>query len=495
MLFALLMVGAVLVERHAPAWHWIGPMLHLAVGSIVAWRLAGGAVEQRLRRRLRTFDHFCGGAWTALMAFSLLPSVLLFGILTLSNGVARLDRVGMVAYACGMAAGVALYGLHWQPEPDLVVLLACLPALLAQPFLVSSSSRVAIQHLRRRRDDLERQSRQDGLSGLYNRAHWESVLRNEFSHFRRTNEPAALVLADLDHFKRVNDDHGHAAGDEAIRRFAACLQRLLRATDLPGRYGGEEFGILLPHTTPEAARDVVERLRRDLHEHPLLDGAVVTASFGIAVLTPEVETHAAWLRLADQMLYRAKHLGRDRVAMLGDGGPAAHAPAPDPHHMQASAAVLATLRDPAVLPHLLSGLDMSESPLALFDANDRLVLANLAFLTLYGVGPGDHTFAEIMRGCWQRESGPRIETDDIEAWLRMALGKRRTRPRRSFAVDMLDGRWFWAIETTFSDGWVLVTLNDITDTMGVGAEGGRQSVRARLRDRRAFSARAGARPH
>jgi diguanylate cyclase (GGDEF)-like protein len=493
---ALLMVGAVLYSDDAPAWRWVGPVLHFVLGSGAAWRLATRAEGDRpLRRWLRWWDHFLVGAWTALIAFNLLPSVLLFCILGLSNGVARIDRIGIYAYGLGTGAGVLVFGAHWRPEPNLVVMLACLPALLAQPFFISHSSRVAIRHLRRRRDDLERLNRHDGLSGLYNRAHWESVLRSEFSHFRRANEPAALVLADLDHFKRINDEHGHAAGDEVIRRFASTLRRLLRATDLPGRYGGEEFGILLPHTSAEAAREVVERLRRELHEHPLLDGKLVTASFGIAMLTPETETHAAWLRLADQMLYRAKHLGRDRVVMLGDVGAAAHAPAPDPHHMQPSAAVLAALRDPAVLPHLLSGLDMSESPLALFDANDRLVLANLAFLTLYGVAPGEHTFGDIMRGCWQQEVGPKIDADDIEAWLRMALGKRRTRPRRSFAVDMLDGRWFWVIETTFSDGWVLVTLNDITDTMGVGAEGGTKSVHARLRDRRALSAHRNDRTH
>jgi diguanylate cyclase (GGDEF)-like protein len=482
LVLAVLMIGSVLYGRDAPWWQWIGPVLHLLVGTVLAWQMWQRRADgERALGRVWWVDHFFAGMWTALIAFNLLPSVLLLFLLSLSTGTVRISARELIGYMLGISAGLLLFGAHWQPVPTLGVVLACLPTLVAQPLLISRSSRAAIDRLRRRRDDLERLNRYDGLSGLYNRAHWESLLRNEFAHFRRSGVPAALVLADLDHFKRINDQFGHAVGDEVIRRFAQTLKRNLRASDLPGRYGGEEFGILLPHTSPEAAREVVERLRQDLHDNPLIDRALVTASFGVAQLNSEVDTHAAWLRLADQMLYRAKHLGRDRVVMHGDPGPDDSAAAADPHHIQPSAAVLATLHDPAVLPHLLSGLDMSESPLALFDASDRLVLSNPAFLTLYGVAPGEHRFADIIRCCYRQVTGPRIETDDVEAWLRMAESKRRTRPRRSFAVDMLDGRWFWAIETTFSDGWVLVTFNDISDAMGSESAAAPGALRARDR--------------
>jgi diguanylate cyclase len=154
------------------------------------------------------------------------------------------------------------------------------------------------------------------LSGLLNRSHWEKLVRAEFARYARSSDPAVLVLADLDHFKRLNDTYGHTVGDDAIRRFAKALKRVLRETDICGRYGGEEFGILLPGTDTAAAREVIERLRRDLHENPMLEGVVVTASFGMVELHREITSVEEWLRVVDKMLYQAKHLGRDRVVEL-----------------------------------------------------------------------------------------------------------------------------------------------------------------------------------
>ena len=459
-------VAAALHQQQRPAWEWLGPGLHALLGAALALWLARRRPEpQRAGRIVLLGDHLLGGAWIALIGFNVLPTVVLMAALAGSVAGRRLWRPALLCFAAGCGVGLLLFGLRWWPATDLPTLLACLPALLAQPLVVGHGARRTIRRLQRNRADLEFQNRHDGLSGLFNRAHWEALLRTEFARFRRSGQPAALVLADLDHFKRINDTHGHAAGDAVIRRFAKLLRRTLRATDAPGRYGGEEFGMLLPHTTAEAAREMVERLRHELHDRPLLEGQVVTASFGIAQLTSDIDTYAAWLNQADQMLYQAKHRGRDCVVI--HGAETAHTAldaGTEANHALPSAGVLDALRDPAVLPHLLAGLDMSEAPLALFDSADKLVLANLAFTTAYGVPPGQQSFATVMRNCHVNRVGARIETDDIEAWLQMAGSKRRSRARRSFAIDMLDGRWFWAIETTFNNGWVLVTLNDITDT-------------------------------
>ncbi|MEO6855492.1 MAG: diguanylate cyclase [Rhodoferax sp.] len=455
------MTSAVFIQNAAPAWMWIGPALHCFVGPHVAWWLARRAANPReAERRNLLADHFLGGVWIVLMQFNLLPSVLAVSLLsmdTMAGGGVRLVVRGLAFQLVGVLLGVAFWGLHVQPDAVRWTVLACLPLLVCQPILISHIARKAIHRLKQQSRALEHQSQHDGLSGLYNRSHWEQLVRAEFARFRRQGEPAVLVMADLDHFKRINDLHGHAAGDQAICRFASALQRVLRETDVCGRYGGEEFGVLLPMTSAAAAQEVLDRLRRDLHDQQLLDGTLVTASFGVAELTADVPNVEAWLRLADQMLYRAKHRGRDCVVVLGEEG----ATQPDAlvsASARPSYSTPALITDPLRVSQLLIGLDISEAPFALFDPSDRLAVANPAFISLYAVQNDTVSFADIIRNSYRHQVGPRIETDDIDAWLRAADGKRRSQPQRNFLVDIVDGRWFHLFETSYSDGWLMVLL-------------------------------------
>lgn len=237
---------------------------------------------------------------------------------TIAGGGFRLWWRGCVLQALGVASGVAIFGFSWQPDTSTLTVLGSIPLLVLQPLVVGYSALTAFQALNAQRIELERHSQYDGLSGLFNRMHWEKQVRAEFARFGRRHEPVVLVLADLDNFKRVNDSFGHPVGDEAIRRFAAALKRVLRETDVLGRFGGEEFGILLPGTRAQAALETVERLRRDLHDCPLTDQMLVTASFGLVELNPGISSVEEWLRLVDQMLYQAKDQGRDQVAEMGE---------------------------------------------------------------------------------------------------------------------------------------------------------------------------------
>ena len=133
------------------------------------------------------------------------------------------------------------------------------PGDLLPPFLQDSLNLTAAQ-----KKQLEALSRTDGLTGLFNRSHWQNCLDAEFARSRRLNTPVALLMVDLDHFKSINDRFGHAAGDEVLRRAAALLRANLRCVDVVGRYGGEEFAVILPHTDGAAAQVVAERLRRAL---------------------------------------------------------------------------------------------------------------------------------------------------------------------------------------------------------------------------------------
>ena len=170
---------------------------------------------------------------------------------------------------------------------------------------------------------VERQASTDGLTDLANRRHFEETLAGEISRAERFDGSLALVLADLDDFKQVNDRYGHQAGDDVLREFAAVLRDTVRDIDLAARYGGEEFAVLLPQTDPEGAERLAERLREAMANRRLAivpgTAFTVTASFGVAAF-PEAPTGAALFAAADEALYRAKSAGKNCVVCAGAEG-------------------------------------------------------------------------------------------------------------------------------------------------------------------------------
>jgi diguanylate cyclase (GGDEF)-like protein len=169
-----------------------------------------------------------------------------------------------------------------------------------------------------RHQTVEEQALVDGLTGLANRRLSTAALEQELARARRFEEPLAFVLADIDDFKRINDRWGHPTGDEVLKAFAKTLRESVREIDLAGRWGGEEFALLLPGTDLEGGRELAERVRRTLTENELTapDGEAVsvTASFGVAAF-PEAATQDALVAASDGALYNAKRAGKDRVAV------------------------------------------------------------------------------------------------------------------------------------------------------------------------------------
>jgi diguanylate cyclase (GGDEF)-like protein len=161
------------------------------------------------------------------------------------------------------------------------------------------------------------------LLDTFNRRHLDEKLPQEIARAIRYGHPLSLVMADIDHFKQVNDQHGHAAGDEVLRCFAKRMQTSLRQSiDWVARYGGEEFVLVLPEASLDAAARVAEKVRSDCAATPmrtsLLD-CLITASFGVATLPACLaNVHGcadALLRAADAALYRSKQAGRNRVTL------------------------------------------------------------------------------------------------------------------------------------------------------------------------------------
>ena len=168
----------------------------------------------------------------------------------------------------------------------------------------------------RRNENLTEETRRDSLTGLPNRRGFDEALLRFAARSARTHDPLALLLIDIDHFKAINDQLGHPAGDEVLRQLSAILaQARVRIEDVVARYGGEEFGVLLPGADEQGALVVATRLRQAITAAGIArgDGSVVTASIGIAVIANGEGNARGLLTAADEALYRAKREGRDRI--------------------------------------------------------------------------------------------------------------------------------------------------------------------------------------
>lgn len=180
--------------------------------------------------------------------------------------------------------------------------------------------------LKRLRDHWQRLSTIDGLTQVANRRAFDDALAGAWRCAIRQQQPLALILADVDHFKAYNDHHGHAAGDTCLKTVASLMSaQVKRACDLVARYGGEEFVVLMPGVEIEGARLIAQRMCDAVrgqaipHEHPAADGRV-SVSLGVASLVPNpAKTPELLLELADQRLYDAKRAGRNQVCFGDDG--------------------------------------------------------------------------------------------------------------------------------------------------------------------------------
>ena len=168
-------------------------------------------------------------------------------------------------------------------------------------------------------EQLKLLSQTDGLTQLLNRATWENYLNQEFKRSRRSGSRSSLVMFDIDHFKKVNDTYGHQAGDEVIRTVAKVLNYEKRETDISGRYGGEEFGVILPDTPGEGGMVFCERLRKAIEAAVIVhDGTKIpiTVSLGLAEINYDDDNAAAWLSQSDQALYASKEGGRNKTTLF-----------------------------------------------------------------------------------------------------------------------------------------------------------------------------------
>ena len=175
--------------------------------------------------------------------------------------------------------------------------------------------------LKKTMEDLELANRIDGLTQVYNRKYWEESLAHEFDRAHRYQHELALIMFDLDHFKKFNDENGHQCGDMVLIEVAKCIKPLLRSCDVFGRYGGEEFAIILPETGMTGAADAAERIRQVISTNPFEYQSVslcVSVSVGVSVFEAGTRRYEDLIGHADRALYQAKSSGRNRTCLFKD---------------------------------------------------------------------------------------------------------------------------------------------------------------------------------
>lgn len=314
---AMLGIGSALHVQGASATTMLLFAISVLGWPVLAWRLSHAATDPlKAEFRNLTIDTGLAGFWIAMAQFDLLPSALLVAVMAMDRTVAGgwpLTRRSMGAMAGVALVTSAFNGFAFQPRTQFSTMLWSMPFLLLYLLAIGASTRMFADKVRSQKRALLHGSRIDAQTGLATRPQWMTLVAAELRRFHRYGAVSSLLMVDIDRFKGINDTSGHLAGDQVIAEVCAILRSTLRSADTAGRYGGDEFGVLLPGTDREAALEVAERLRRAVASRVAVGDAAVTLSIGVAELARGMETIEDWTGAADEALYRAKDAGRDCV--------------------------------------------------------------------------------------------------------------------------------------------------------------------------------------
>lgn len=321
--FALLSVCTLLGLLPAAALAQVGA-LFLLINAALALAFFTGWNEGRADPSLTLLQMCLGvtavavilvlGRDTQFVAAPFYSVLFVFGMLKLQpRQIAAITLYLLLSYAGAMALRLELFhnrlDLRVEGVTAALVVGSSIWFALAAGYISKLRNR-----LRESRQQIQALATRDGLTGLWNRRHIDTTLDAAIQSATRHGTPLCVVMADVDHFKRVNDRHGHAIGDQVLQAVAGSLVGALRVEDQVGRYGGEEFLLILPATSLSQATVLTERLRQRLGAQPTVPALdrPVTASFGVAEWR-RGEAAGTLVRRADQALYSAKAAGRNRV--------------------------------------------------------------------------------------------------------------------------------------------------------------------------------------
>lgn len=313
-------IASLLAERDAALWTYLVLGFNVLVWPRLAYVASDRASDPvRVQFRCLVVDSAATGFWVAVMGLCIAPTALMVSIGTadkIAAGGWPLTRRSTLAMIGAFLVTWTLLGFPLQPTASMRTLLLTIPFLFVYLMTLAMVMHSQGAHIAEQKRELERLNRIDPLVQIANRRYFEELAALELSRFHRSGRPASVLLIDVDRFKSINDQHGHEVGDGVLKRVAALLRDQARETDLPARYGGDEFAMLLADTGTAHAEQVAGRIRAELEQQVYESAPDLrsTLSIGIAEATPGVRNLDAWLRAADAALYRAKEAGRNRVS-------------------------------------------------------------------------------------------------------------------------------------------------------------------------------------
>jgi diguanylate cyclase len=327
-------VASVLYEQHAGPGSWLMIAFSGLVWPHLAyWRACRSSNPYAAEKQNQHLDAAQCGFWIVMIGFNLLPATMgiaMLGMVLLSLGGKHRCLIGMLTYTLTAVVTWLLSDIPLQLQSSLETQLASVPVLLFYPLLIGYSAYSFALAANEQRKQLEVVSRTDGLSGLYNRQHWEQCVAEAYSRGQREQHAYSLIMLDIDYFKQVNDRFGHGAGDDVIRQVARLLEECFQHDACLGRYGGDEFGILLPNCNAASALMRAEAARQHVFTH-LHSQSPATISLGIAELDTDTtsEDHSDWILHADLALYQAKRQGRNCAVCYSQMADAPLPPGPE----------------------------------------------------------------------------------------------------------------------------------------------------------------------
>jgi diguanylate cyclase len=317
-----LTLGFVAVYASLAGPHW--PVLAMLVAYCFVWphvafllaRIADRPVDAE--RRSMLIDALASGFFAGALGFNPIPSAAVVTMTTMNNmamGGPRFMLAGVLASVLGAGVAYAAFGTPYHAHLSQAQIAACMPLLVLYPLSLSYVCYLSAAKLVRQKKQLSEMSRTDHLTGLANRAALNDILDTSFSAPNASLENSAIALIDADGFKQINDRFGHIAGDRALQRISEIMRSCVRKQDTVGRYGGDEFCVILRNVTQAEAQAILERMRalaRASLDEPGGEGRS-TLSIGAAMYSGDATTGAVWIHRADEAMYEAKRAGRNRV--------------------------------------------------------------------------------------------------------------------------------------------------------------------------------------
>lgn len=313
-------IGVVLYDLQAGwlVWTWLA-LASLAWPHLAYIWARRSADPYGAEARNFLIDSAIAGSFLPLIHFNLLPSAVVLTVATadkVNSGVPGLWLRALPGMALAMLAVGLFTGFEVNLASDTGVILACLPIMTIHTLAVSANLYRLMRRVQVQNVQLEQMARRDSLTGVDSRSHWEDQTRKLLDRHRREASPASLLLLDIDHFKSINDRHGHGVGDDVLRALARRMGDTLPEACISGRLGGDEFVVAMPLPIEDALAHA-ERLRSAVQslEFPELPGLSISISLGLAP-PPASGDLRAWLEAADHALYRAKDAGRNRIERM-----------------------------------------------------------------------------------------------------------------------------------------------------------------------------------